>query len=64
MKDEQWLIPMVWPPDRATTSVGVRFLVARAERMVVALLDGAGRLSRVAFCVANVSPSFLPNGTS
>lgn len=55
---------MVWSPESATTSVGLRFLVARAERMVVALLVGAGRLARVAFCVANVSPSFLPNGTS
>lgn len=64
MKDGQWLIPMVWPPERATTSVGSRFLVARLARMALALAVGGGKFCNVAFVVAKVNPSLLPNGTS
>lgn len=55
---------MVWPPDKATTSVGVKFLVARELRIVVALLVGAGRLARVTFVVAKFRLSLLPRGIS
>ena len=55
-------MPMVWPPERDTTSVGSRFLVARELRMVVVLLEGGGRLSNVACLEANVNPSLLPKG--
>ena len=41
-----------------------RFLVAREGRMGSALLDGAGRLAKVASVVAKFSPSLLPKGTS
>lgn len=64
MKELQWLMPMVWPPESATTSVGSRFLVARELRMVEALLEGGGRLSNVTCLVAKVSPSLLPKGIS
>lgn len=64
MKELQWPTPMVWPPERATRSVASRFLVARKVRRTLALEVGAGRLSIVAFLVAKVSPSRLPNGTS
>lgn len=57
-------MPIVWPPERATTSVASRFLAARDLRIVSALFVEAGRLSRVTCVVAKVSPSFLPNGTS
>lgn len=64
VKELQWLMPMVWPPERATTSVGSKFLVARLERMAAALAKGAGKFCNVAFLVAKLSPSRLPNGTS
>lgn len=64
VKEVQWPIPIVWPPDRATTSVASKFFVARDVRMVLALLVGAGRLARVVLRVAKFSPSRLPNGTS
>lgn len=57
MKEVQWPIPIVWPPERATTSVAVKFLA-------VVLLDGGGRLAKVAFLVAKFRPSRLPNGIS
>jgi hypothetical protein len=55
---------MVWPPDRATTSVGSKVLAARDERIVSALSKGGGRLSKVALRVAKFRPSRLPKGTS
>lgn len=64
MKEVQWPIPMVWPPERATTSVASRFLVASLVRRTLVLLVGAGRLSNVVSLVAKFSPSRLPNGTS
>lgn len=48
----------MWPPERATTSVGLRFLVAREFRIVV-LLEGAGRFANVTFLVAKFNPSLL-----
>lgn len=54
---------MVWPPDRATVSVGSRFLVAKEVSMVLALDVGAGRLANVAALVAKVRPSRRPSGT-
>lgn len=62
MKEVQWLMPMVWPPDRATTSVAVKFFVARDVRMAEALLDGGGRLARVSLTVAKFRLSRLPKG--
>lgn len=64
MKEVQWLIPMVWAPDKATASVVSRPLAERLERMVVVLAKGGGRLSMVTCSVAKLSPSFLPKGTS
>jgi len=55
---------MVWPPDKATTSVRVNFLVARELRMVVVLLVGAGRLASVTSLVAKLTLSLLPRGMS
>lgn len=55
-------MPMVWPPERATTSVGLKFLVAREVSRVLVLANGGGRLANVAFLVAKPSPSFLPKG--
>lgn len=43
VKEVQWPFPIVWPPERATTSVGVKDFVDKESRMTVALLDGAGR---------------------
>lgn len=63
VNDVQWLMPMVWPPESATTSVGLNFLVASEERMILALLKGAGRLSSVVCLVAKLRPSRLPKGT-
>ena len=57
-------MPIVWPPERATTSVGSKFLVARLARMVLALEKGAGKFSNVALIVAKVRPSLLPSGRS
>lgn len=62
VKEEQWAIPMVWPPDSATTSVGVNPFVEREVNSVVVLAVGGGRLASVAFLVANVVPSRLPKG--
>lgn len=64
VKEVQWLIPMVWAPERATTSVGSKSLAARRARRVVVLAVGATRLSKVAYSVAKFCPSLLPNGTT
>jgi len=64
VKEPQWLIPMVWAPDSATTSVASNPLVARRVRRVVVLAVGATRLSMVAVSVAKLSPSLLPKGTT
>ena len=63
VNDGQLAIPIVWPPDRATTSVASRFLVDRLRRISAALENGGGRFSRVSCSVANSVPSLLPNGT-
>lgn len=63
MKEVQWLIPMVWPPERATRSVAFKFLVAKALRSCVVLKDDGGKLASVSFVVAKFRPSFLPKGT-
>ena len=63
-KELQWLMPMVWPPESATTSVGSRFFVASESRISPALLEGGGRFASVSFLVAKFSLSLLPNGTS
>lgn len=62
MKEVQWDIPMVWPPESATTSVGVNPFWPREFNKVVVFAEGGGRLASVAFLVAKVSPSRLPNG--
>lgn len=64
MKEVQWPRPMVWPPERATTSVAVKFLVAKDVRRAEVLLDGGGRLARVAAVVAKSRESRRPTGTS
>lgn len=56
-------MPMVWPPESATASVAVRFLVAREVRMALVLAVGGGRLASVAFLVAKLRLSRRPNGT-
>lgn len=61
MKEEQWLIPMVWAPERA--SVASKPLVARLVRRAVVLAVGATRLFMIACSVAKLSPSLLPKGT-
>lgn len=64
MKEVQWPRPMVWPPESATTSVAVKFLVAKDVRRAEVLLDGGGRLARVAAVVAKLRESRRPTGTS
>lgn len=61
-KEVQWAIPMVWPPESATTSVGLNPFCAREFNMVVVLAKGGGRLASVTFIVAKLSPSRLPKG--
>lgn len=63
VKDVQWLIPIVWPPESATASVVSRFLFAKRFKRKVVSAFGPTRLSSVACSVANVSPSRRPNGT-
>lgn len=64
MKDVQWPIPIVWPPESATTSVAVRPLGESEFNSTVVLLDGGGRLASTAAVVAKLRPSRLPKGTS
>lgn len=62
MNEVQWLIPIVWPPERATRSTTFKFLVAKELRSCVVLKKEGGKLARVAFLVAKFKPSLLPKG--
>jgi len=53
---------MVWPPDKATVSVVVKFFCEKMLRMVVVFMRGDGRLAKVSFCVAKFRLSLLPRG--
>jgi len=63
VKEVQCPMPIVCPPERATRSVTLRFLEANALMRVVTLEEGAGRLARVTFRVANFRLSLRPSGT-
>jgi len=53
----------VWPPDKATVSVVVKFFLAKSLRMVVVFAKGDGKLANVSFGVAKFKLSLLPKGT-
>ena len=64
MNEGQCAIPMVWPPESATKSVMLRFLLAKSVMSWLALANGGGRLFNVVFWLANASESRRPSGTS
>lgn len=64
MKDGQCAIPMVCPPESATKSVMLRFLLAKSAMSWSALANGGGKLFNVVFWLANASESRRPSGTA